>query len=145
MNKDAGELARKLARIQTCLRKELYEALQNNEECLDSMFDPNSYSPLVHELRDKYLSRLYLIQGLIQQLAHYSQGPVRHATRVISVAAENQHALVDLVNLKLGRLNGMKVVDVKFIPGVGSETWSALITYELNPLVTEAGEAAAWM
>jgi len=145
MSKGAGELARKLAKIQTRLREELYETLNDQADNLDSLFDPYSYSPIVHELREKYLSRLFLIQALIQQLAHYSQGQVKHTARVISVAAQNRGELVDLVNDQLVKLNGTKVLDVKFLPGSATEDWSALITYETNPFMAQAGGTAAWM
>ena len=145
MDKGAVELAKKLAAIQARLRQELFEELRSHEEDLESIFNPFSYSPLVHELREKYLSRLYLIQGLLHQLASHGRGPNKHATRVLSVAAPNQAELVQLVNHKLVRLNGAKVTDVKFLPGNGKEDWSALITYEVNPFMTEADETAAWM
>jgi len=145
MNKGAGELAKKLARIQAQLRAELLETLQAHEDNLDNLFDPFSFSPLVHELREKYLSRLFLIQGIIQQLAYCSQGHTKHPPRVVSVVAQNQDELVDMVNDKLLRLGGAKVMDVKFIPGSGEDAWSALITYEANPFMAEAGNTAAWM
>ena len=53
MNREAGELAKKLARIQARLRQELADELRTHGEELESAFDPNSYSPPVHELRDK--------------------------------------------------------------------------------------------
>ncbi|MCK4283564.1 MAG: hypothetical protein KAX44_04535 [Candidatus Brocadiae bacterium] len=145
MNNEAADLAKKLASIQARLRRDLFEVLRGHKEDLDGIFDPYSFSPLVHELRDKYLTRLYLLQGIIQQLAHFSRGRQKHATRVVSVVAENQDKLVDLVNRKLVRLNGSKVLDVKFIPGSDQGDWSALITYEANPFLEEAGETAAWM
>ena len=145
MNKDAGELARGLAKIQARLRGELFDELREHEDDLDAIFDPYSYSPLVHELREKYLSRLYLIQGLLQQLAHFSQGRGKHTTRVQCIAAEDQETLVELVNKKLVRLNGSKVLDVKFIPAQDDGDWSAMITYEVNPFTEAADETAAWM
>ncbi|MHC4480905.1 MAG: hypothetical protein ACYS8K_00265 [Planctomycetota bacterium] len=145
MKRDTGELAKRLAKIQARLRKDLFEELQDQGENIESVFDPYSYSPLIHELREKYLTRLYLIQGIIQQLAHFSQGRHKHSTRVLSVTAENQRELVELVNQKLVKLNGSKVLDVKFIPDNGRDPWSALITYEVNPFLESAGEAAAWM
>lgn len=145
MNTDAAELAKRLARIQGRLRKELFDDLRHQKDDLDTIFDPYSYSPLIHELREKYLNRLYLVQGLIQQLAYFSQGHRKHATRVVSVAAESQKELVNLVNRKLLQLNGSKVLDVKFMPGGEQQHWSALITYEVNPFMEEAGETAAWM
>ena len=145
MNREAGELARTLARIQARLRHELAEELHTHSEELESAFDPYSYSPLVHELRDKYLTRLYLIQGLIQQLAQLSQGRHKHKTRVLRVGAGDQESLVSSVNEKLATLNGSKILDIKFIPGGEGAEWSALITYETNPFVEEPDETAAWM
>ncbi len=145
MKSNAGQLARRLSKVQARLRKELVDELLTHEEDLESLFDPYSFSPLVHEIREKYLNRLYLIQGIIQQLAHLSQGRNRHPTRVLSVAAESQQTLVDLVNRRLGKLSGAKILDVKFIPATEKDGWSALITYEANPFVEEADETAAWM
>ncbi len=145
MNDDAAELARSLARIQARLRRELFEDLQNHRDDLDAIFDPDSYSLLIHELREKYLTRLFLLQSIIQQLAYFRRGHQKHATRVLSVGAKDQKNLVELVNHKLGHLNGSKVLDVEFIPASGDGEWSALITYEVNPFMEEAGEAAAWM
>lgn len=145
MNREAGDLARRLSKIQARLRGDLFDELQAHEDNLEAVFDPYSYSPLVHELREKFLTRLYLIQGLIQQLAHLSQARGKHATRVLSVAAEDRSSLVNLVNRKLATLNGSKVLDVKFIPGGPDQGWSAVITFELNPFIEEADETAAWM
>jgi len=145
MDKNAGELAKKLARIQARLRKDMFDELLTHEEDLESCFDPYSYSPVIHDIREKYLTRLYLIQGIIQQLVYMGQGRTRPATRVLSVAAENQEMLVTQVNRKLVNLNGAKVLDVTFIPGNGKENWSALITYEVSPVTEEADETAAWM
>ena len=145
MDNDVGDLARKLGRIQADLRKELVGELQGHSQDFEAVFDPYSYSPVAQELRDKYLSRLYLIQGLLQQLAEFSQGHNRRATRVLSVAAEDQEKLVRKVNRKLLKLNGTKVLDVKFIPGNDSQGWAAMITYEVNPFTASFDETAAWM
>ena len=145
MNRDAGELAQKLVKIQTRLRQELLAELQAHDDDLESVFDPYSYSPLVHELREKYLTRLYLLNGIIQQLAHHSQGHGRHTTRVFPVTADSRDELVQQVNRKLGKLNGSRVVDIKFMSGDESDDWSALITYEVNPLSPATDGTAAWM
>ena len=145
MDNDVGDLARKLAHIQANLRKELLGELQEHGQELEVVFDPYSYSPVAQELRDKYLSRLYLIQGLLQQLVESSQGHNRRATRVLSVAAEGQEELVRTVNSKLLKLNGTKVLDIKFVPGSDGKEWSAWITYEVNPFTTSFDETAAWM
>jgi len=144
MRMEASDLARKLSAAQNRLRQELFDELQQRGEDIESIFDPYSYSPLVHELRDKYLSRLHLIQGILQQLAYYSQGKRKNATRVVSVTAPDRPELVRQVNYKLTRLNGSNVRDVKFMQGE-DDGWSALITYDLNPFRGETDEPAAIM
>ena len=145
MENDVSDLAKKLARIQATLRKELFSELKEHSEELDVVFDPYSYSPVAQELRDKYLSRLYLIQGLLQQLVESSQGHNRRATRVLNVIAEGQDELVRNVNSKLLKLNGTKVLDIKFVPRADGKEWSAWITYEVNPFNNSFDETAAWM
>jgi len=145
MNSEAGELAKKLARIQSHLRNELMEELKSNEGDLEAIFDPYSFSPIVHELREKYLTRLHLLQGLIQQLAHFSLGRSRHTTRVFAVTADSRGELLDRVNHKLHKLNGSRVIDIEFIQSDEQETWSALITCELSPFAAETDGTAAWM
>jgi hypothetical protein len=144
MSSEPAELARKLAAVQSRLRQELFEELQSHEQEIETAFNPYSYSPLVHELREKYLSRLYLLHAILQQLAQHHKSRNKHTTRVVSVAAEDRPKLVRLVNRKLQKLNGAKVLDVKFTPDP-EEGWSALITYELSPFTVEPGETAARM
>ena len=68
MNHEAGELAKKLARIQSRLRNELMEELKSHEGDLEAIFDPYSFSPIVHELREKYLTRLHLLHEILGYL-----------------------------------------------------------------------------
>lgn len=145
MSNSAGELARKLAKIQARLRRDMLEDLLEHEEDLPALFDPYSFSPVTQEIREKYLNRLYLLHGIIQQLAQLNQGRNRHATRVMRVAATSQENLVKLVNRRLSDLSGTKVLDVKFMPATGEGDWTALITYEANPFMEAADETAAWM
>ncbi len=144
MKMEPADLARKLCAVQNRLRQELFEELQQHGEDVDSIFDPYAYSPLIHDLRDKYLSRLHLIQGILQQLAHYSKGQRKNATRVLSVTAPDRAALVRQVNQRLTRLNGSRVRDVKFMQGEDGG-WSAMITYDLNPFRGEPDEPATIM
>ena len=98
MPEDASEIIKKLAKIQAELRQELFEELRSKSEELESIFDPYSYSPIVQELREKYLVQLFVLQGLIQQLACLNPGHRKLNTRVISVSAGDQAGLVNLVN-----------------------------------------------
>jgi hypothetical protein len=141
----AGQLARKLARIQARLRLDLFEELQAHEDDLETIFDPYSFSSEVHDLREKYLTRLQLLQALVQQLASLSTSGSKRTARVTALSAETQNELVERVNRKLGRLNGSRILDVKFVPGSPEEDWSALITYEVNPLSPPQDSTAAWM
>jgi len=145
MNGDAREIAKKLARIQSRLRKELLEELQQHEEDIDVIFDPYSYSPLAQELREKYLNRLYTIQALIQELAHFNHGRRQPPVKVLSLRAANSEELVELVNRKLLELNGSKVMDVEFLQSKQDDNWVGIITYVANPFVEAQGEAAAFM
>ena len=145
MDKNPVEIVKRLAKIQANLRQELLEELDSHRKDLEFVFDPYSYSPLVEELREKYLTQLFMIQGIIQQLAHFSVGNKGSNTRVISVRAQGQPNLVKIVNNKLAALNGAKVLGVDFLPQKEQDEWVALITYVPNPFVQEPGEAAAWM
>jgi len=145
MNVDARDIAKKLARVQGRLRKELLEELQNHEEDIEVIFDPYSYSPLVQELREKYLNRLYVLQALIQELAHFNQGRRHPTVKVVSVRAQDAEKLVDAVNHKLVELNGAKVMDVEFVQNKPDDQWVGVITYIVNPFMETQGEAAAFM
>jgi len=148
MDKNAWEIAKRLCKIQASLRKELLEELESHDDELDSVFNPYSYSPLLQDLRDRYLIRLSILQALIQQLVHYSQGYRKPSTRVSSVAAGDRNDAIRLVNRQLDKLNGTRVLDVKLIPcedGREGEEWVGVITYVVNPTLGEPDEAPTWM
>ncbi len=130
MSTPADNLSRKLSGILGQLRSELVEELREHESDLDTIFDPYSFSPVAHELREKYLARLHLVQGLMQQLNGYRQGDRKQAVRVLSVAADSLPELVERLNTKLSSLNHPRVIDVHFAPPDERLGWCALITYE---------------
>ena len=145
MASDAADMAKRLTRIQTRLREELLEELQSNEADIENVFDPYSYSPIAHELREKYLSRLYALQAIIQELAHFNQGQRRPPVKLMSVCASDSNKLVELVNKKLERLNGARLMDVKFMQNKHDDHWAAVITYVASPFTETHDETAAWM
>jgi len=145
MGIDAREIARKLVRIQNRLRKELLEELQGHQDEIDLIFDPYSYSPVVQELREKYLTRLYVLQAILQELAHFNLGRRQPPVKVISVSAEDSDELVKRVNRQLASLNGAKVQDVEFLQNKHDDRWVAVITYIANPFTETQDETAAWM
>ena len=144
MDNSAWELAKRLSKIQVTLRRQLTKELESEED-LESAFDPYSYSPLVNELRDKYLTHLAVIQALIQQLVVQGQGKKKPSTKVVSVSAQDREDLVRLVNAKLEELNGARVLDVKFVPSTEDDEWTSIITYVANPLMEQPDGSAAWM
>ena len=145
MNKDLHEIVKVLCRIQNDLRRDLFEEIQSHSEDIESVFDPYCYSPLVHELREKYLTRLYVLQAVLQELAHFSQARGRRnpPAKVTSVKAADSEQLVELVNRRLAKLNGAKVLDVNFLQNKQDDDWVALITYVANPLTAAQGEPSA--
>jgi hypothetical protein len=144
MSSDTRGIARKLARIQNRLRGELLEELQDNEDDLETIFDPYSFSPVVQEIRDKYLSSLHVIHSVLQELAHHNQRR-QPPVKLLSLRAEDSEKLVDLVNKKLARLNGARVMDVEFLQKKEDDQWVAVITYVANPFTESQDETAAWM
>ena len=145
MGSNASDMAKRLARIQGRLRKELLEELQSNEADIENVFDPYSYSPVAHEIKEKYLSRLYTLQAIIQELAHFNQGRRHPPVQLASVRASDSASLVDLVNKKLERLNGARIIDVKFMQNKQDDHWVAVITYVATPFMETHDETAAWM
>ncbi len=145
MSTDAREIARKLARVQSRLRQELLEELGEHEADLESIFDPYSYSPVVHEVKDKYLNRLYVLHALLQELAHHSMGRRQPSVQVLSLRAEGSDALVKVVNKQLAQLNGAKILDIEFVQSKHEDHWVAVISYTANPFTEPQGEAAAFM
>ena len=145
MTNDAREIARKLARVQSRLRQELVAELREHEADLENIFDPYSYSPVVQEVKDKYLSRLYVLHAVLQELAHHNMGHRQPTVQVLSLRAEGSEALVKVVNTQLIQLNGAKVLDIEFVQSRDEDHWVAVISYTANPFTEPQGEAAAFM
>jgi len=145
MSSDVFDIARKLARIQVRLRKALLEELQAHAGDIESIFDPDCYSPLVHELREKYLNRLFVLQAIIHEFAHLNQGRRTPPVKVMTVKAGNNEELVDRVNEKLATLQYAKVLDVKFLQNKPEDDWLAVICFIASPFTETKDETAAWM
>ncbi|MFW5923603.1 MAG: hypothetical protein ACOCSQ_04395 [Planctomycetota bacterium] len=144
MSNDTSEIANKLAKIQNRLRGELLEELQEHKGELSTIFDPYSFSPVVQEIRDKYLKNLQVLQSILQELAQQNQRR-QPPVKLISLRAEDSEELVELVNRKLARLRGARVMDVEFLQKKEDDQWVAVVTYVANPFREEQDETAAWM
>lgn len=133
---DAARVAKILAEIQYEIREDLLNNLVGKEEDLKTALDPRTFSPEFDEVRDKYLDKLAILQGIINELANFSLCHTKRITRIESMSAETHEELTKRVNHKLARLEGCRIVDVKFIKDDGGEkpTWVSFITYMPNPL-----------
>ncbi len=145
MNNEARNIAKKLVKTQNRLRADLLEELVENSDDIEMLFDPFSYSHIGEEIRDKYLVKLQMIQGILQELAHFNQKNRQPPVKVLSVRADTSDKLVKVVNKTLARLNGARIMDVEFVQNQENENWVALITYMANPFTEEKDEKAAFM
>ncbi|MDA0837633.1 MAG: hypothetical protein O3B01_03770 [Planctomycetota bacterium] len=134
---DASRVAKILAEIQYELREDLLGNLKDQEQDLKAVLDPRTFSPEFDEIRDKYLDKLTIIQGVINELANFNLCHTKRVTRIESVSAESHKQLAARVNKKLMKLEGCRIMDVKFIKAADEEEeaeWVAFITYIPNPL-----------
>ena len=138
MDQEIAKLVKKLSGIQANLREELCNKLLAEDEELDHVFDPYSYSPTAQDLREKYLNQLMTVQGIIQQLAHHCHAQQQQKTKVVRLSSDDQSKLVKLVNQKLASLNGNRVMDVNFMERNDEGKWVALITYTPSPFAQES-------
>ncbi|MDP6359564.1 MAG: hypothetical protein QF473_30865, partial [Planctomycetota bacterium] len=112
---DASRVAKTLAEIQYELREDLLDNLKDQEDDLKTVLDPRTFSPEFDEIRDKYLDKLTIIQGVINELANFNLCHTKRVTRIESVSAESHKQLASRVNKKLMKLEGCRIMDVKFI------------------------------
>ena len=133
MDQKIAKLVKQLTNIQADLRQELCDELLSTDEDLEHVFDPYSYSPVVQDLREKYLNQLMTVQGIIQQLAHHCHAQQTQKTKVVRLTSEKQRNLVKLVNQKLASMNGSKVMDMNFLPRDEEGDWVAVITFMPSP------------
>jgi len=132
LKEDAARIGRTIAEIQQRLRHDLLEELVESEEDLENLFDPNSYSHALDEVRDKYVDKLYALQNILHEVANLDEGHRRRRTEVTCLNADSPEALAKGVNKKLRELEGCAILDVKFTKGDEGK-WVAFITYLLNP------------
>ncbi|HOX38559.1 MAG TPA: hypothetical protein PL033_11270 [Candidatus Brocadiia bacterium] len=143
MSDEVYRIAKSLGRIQSQLRKELLDELSQSEDDLEFLFDPHSYSLKLEELRDKYVTRLFVLQHIAQELSHLSAHPRKRQTRVTTLIADDHQSLTKLVNSRLARMDNCRVLDIKFSP-VPDSGWLAVITYVAGAMPPDAEETARW-
>lgn len=129
---DASRIGRVIAELQQKLRQDLLQELVESEEELHTLFDPGSYSHALDGVRDKYVDKLFALQGILHELANLDEGHRRRRTEVTCLSAKTPDALAKQVNKKLRELEGCAILDVKFLKG-DEDKWVAFITYLANP------------
>ena len=132
LEEDGNRIGRLIAEIQQKLRQDLLDDLVESEEDLQSLFDPDSYSHALDEVRDKYVDKLWALQGILHEIANLDDGHRRRRTEVMSISTDSPEALTQEVNKALRSLEGCAIQDVKFLKGEDSQ-WVAFITYLANP------------
>jgi hypothetical protein len=137
---DASRIAKIIAEIQYELREDLLRLLTGQEKELRSVLDPRTFSPEFEEVRDKYLDKLAILQGIVNELANFGLSHTKRITRIESLCADSHEKLTRMVNMKLARLEGCRIVDVEFIKNEndGKPEWVSFITYVPNPLTPPA-------
>ena len=133
---DVSRIAKTLSEVQYEMREDLLDFLLSEEEELKTVLDPRTFSPQFDEIREKYLDKLAVLQGAINELANFNLCHTKRITRVESTAADTYENLTKKVNIKLARLEGCRIVDVKFLKDEESDEspWVSFITYMPNPL-----------
>lgn len=133
---DAARIAKTISEVQYELREDLLDSLVSEGEDLKSTLDPRSFSPEMDEIRDKFLDKLAILQGIVNELANFNLCHTKRITRIESISADTHEELTERVNKKLARLEGCRIVDVKFLKDEGTEEvkWVSFVTYMPNPL-----------
>ena len=132
LREDATRIGRLIAEIQQKMRDDLLDELVSSEEDLQSLLDPDSYSHTLEEIRDRYIDKLYVLSGILHEVANLDDGHRRRRTEVTSITAESPEALTKQLNRKLRALEGCAILDVKFLRG-GEKEWVAFISFLANP------------
>ena len=133
---DAARIAKTISEVQYELREDLLDSLVSEGEDLKNTLDPRSFSPEMDEIRDKFLDKLAILQGIVNELANFNLCHTTRITRIDSISADTHEELTERVNKKLARLEGCRIVDVKFLKDEGTEEvkWVSFVTYMPNPL-----------
>jgi len=132
MKEDAARVGRLIADIQRQIRDELLDELVENEDELETLFDPNAYTSTLEEMRDRYVDKLQALQGILHEVANTDEGHRRRRLQVKCVAADSPDTLTMKMNKGLRALEGCAIVGINFHRANDHE-WVAFVTYVANP------------
>lgn len=118
------ELINALTRIQEELRCRLAEELREEEEPLEEIFSPSSFSNKFETYRYKYTERLDTLGRIIAEIQRSEGG--RPTFKAISVEAGSREDLLSLINERLAKARPAVVADLK-IYRERPDLWVAIV------------------
>jgi len=121
---DKQELLNKLVHVQEELRSRLIEDLGEEEEPLEEIFSPGSFSNKFEVYRYKYTERLDTLNRIISEIQRSDGG--RPTFKAIAVEAGSRQDLLTLINQRLGKTRPAVVADLK-IYRERPDSWVAIL------------------
>jgi len=121
---DKQELLGCLLRLQDDLRNRLIDDLRGEDEELDEVFSPSSFSNKYEVYRYKYTERLDTLNRIIAEVQR-SDG-ARPTFKAISVEAPSRDDLLLLINQRLAKSKPAMVADLK-IYRERPDNWVAIL------------------
>lgn len=121
---DKQELVNCLLRVQEDLRSHLVDELREEEEPLDEIFSPSSFSNKFEVYRYKYTERLDTLNRIIAEVQRSEGG--RPTFKAMSVEAGSREDLLSLINQRLAKTRPAIVADLK-IYRERPDSWVAIL------------------
>ncbi len=121
---DKQELVNCLLRVQEDLRSHLVDELREEEEPLDDIFSPASFSNKFEQYRYKYTERLDTLNRIIAEVQRSDGG--RPTYKAMSVEAGTREDLLTLINQRLAKTRPANVADLK-IYRERPDSWVAIL------------------
>ncbi|MBM4038617.1 MAG: hypothetical protein FJ290_08895 [Planctomycetes bacterium] len=121
---DKQELLNALMRVQEELRNRLSEDLREEDEPLEEIFSPTSFSNKFEQYRYKYTERLDTLNRIIAEVQRSEGG--RPTFKAMSVEAGSREDLLTLINQRLAKTRPAMVADLK-IYRERPDSWVALL------------------
>lgn len=121
---DKQELLNSLLRVQEDLRNHLVDELREEEDGLDEIFSPSSFSNKFEVYRYKYTERLDTLNRIIAEIQRSDGG--RPTFKAVSVEAASREDLILLINERLSKNRPAMVADLK-IYRERPDNWVAIL------------------
>ena len=123
-NVEKQEVLNCLLRVQEELRNRLIDDLREEDEPLEEIFSPSSFSNKFEVYRYKYTERLDTLNRIIAEVQRSDGG--RPTFKAMSVEAGSREDLLTLINQRLAKTRPAMVADLK-IYRERPDSWVALL------------------